>query len=325
MASPRFSIIITGGTAGLGYFAARDIAKAHPDYLIVLASRSDGDQAASRINEELGQENVIYKTLDLSDSTSVRTFAENWTGSSNKALAPIQALLLNAGLQFPGALEKTAEGIERTFAISYLGHAQLFHLLCPHLAPNARVVVTSSGTHDPAQKTGLPDAVYTTAEDLAYPPPSAINIPGRKRYSSTKLAQVMWTYALDRRLKDHASDRGITITAMDPGLMPGTGLARVAPWYERILWFQILPRIVPFLNAVIGNVHTPEESGEALARLAIGNELDGVSGKYFEGKKEIKSSKDSYNESKQEELWNWTVNYLAHGNDSEKAAYNGLH
>jgi hypothetical protein len=103
--------------------------------------------------------------------------------------------------------------------------------------------------------------------------------------------------------------------------MPGTGLARVAVWYERILWFYVLPHIMPLLRVVIPNVHTAEESGQALARLAVGKDVEGVSGRYFEGLREIKSSKDSYDESKQEDLWAWTVDYLSSGSDSEKARF----
>lgn len=312
------SVIITGGTAGLGFFAAHDIAKAHADYLVVLASRNDGDGAADKINADLGQRNTVYVPLDLSDNASVRTFAENW--ASNK-YPPIQALLLNAGLQFPGTLQKTSEGLEKTFAISHVGHALLFHFLCLHFAPNIRVVVTSSGTHDPAQNTGLPDAVYHSAEELAHPPASAVSIPGRQRYSTTKLANVLWTYALNSRLVRRVPERAITVNAFDPGLMPGTGLARVAVWYERILWFYVLPHIMPLLRVVIPNVHTAEESGQALARLAVGKDVEGVSGRYFEGLREIKSSKDSYDESKQEDLWAWTVDYLSSGSDSEKARF----
>ncbi|CAG8978204.1 hypothetical protein HYALB_00011439 [Hymenoscyphus albidus] len=315
---PSRSVIITGGTAGLGLFAAREIAKAHPEYLVVLASRNDGDGAADKINAGLQQENTVYVPLDLSDNASVRKFAEKWASKNHP---PIQALLLNAGLQFPGALQKNFEGLEKTFVISHIGHALLFHLLCPYFAPNIRVVVTSSGTHDPAKKTGLPDAVYHSAEELAHPPTSAVKIPGRQRYSTTKLANVLWTYALNSRLVRRVPERGITINAFDPGLMPGTGLARVAVWYQRILWFYVLPYIMPLLKLLIPNVHTAEESGHSLARLAVGKEVEGVSGRYFEGSREIKSSNDSYDESKQEDLWTWTIDYLSNGSDSDKARF----
>jgi NAD(P)-dependent dehydrogenase (short-subunit alcohol dehydrogenase family) len=299
------SVIVTGGTVGLGYQAALNIAKAHPDYLVVLSSRSDSNHAADAINRALGQKNTIYIPLDLSNLSNVREYAKQW---DVKSYPPIQSLLLNATLQFPGALTKTPSGLEATFAISHVGHALLFHLLHPYLAERARIVVTSSGVHDPAQKSGLPDAIYTSAEDLAHPPPSMVDVPGRQRYASSKLANVLWTYALSQRLEG----RSITVTAMDPGMMPGTHLAREGNGIERFLWYRVLPRILPLLRMLVNpNIHTPAESGAALARLAMGADVEGVSGKYFEGLREIPSSKDSYVREKQDDLWQWTVNHVA--------------
>ncbi|KAB5518123.1 hypothetical protein GE09DRAFT_978568 [Coniochaeta sp. 2T2.1] len=313
------TVLITGGTFNLGFEAALSIAQSHPEYVVVIASRTDGDGAAQKINKKLNQNNTVYLPLDLSKSSSVRTFAETWPSHS---YPPIKALLLNAGLQFPGALGLTSDGIEETFAISHVGHAVLFHLLIPHLSKNARVVVTSSGTHDPARKSGLPVAVYTTAEDLARPPASAVDIPGLQRYSTTKLTNVLWAYALHKRLSQRVPERGITINAFDPGLMPGTGLTREQSWFPRFLFGYVLPNLIWLLRIVYSeNVHTPEESGAALARLAVGADVEGVSGRYFEGLKDLPSSKDSYDEGKQDDLWEWSVNYAAEGKEDVKKRF----
>ncbi|KAI1427101.1 dehydrogenase/reductase [Xylaria sp. FL1777] len=303
------SAIVTGGTLNLGYHAARDIARQHPDWLVVVCSRSDRGHAADSINEALNQSNTVFMSLDLSDSKSVRNFAKDW---SARNYPPIQALCLNAALQFPDKIVYTPEGIEATFAITHVGHALLFHLLCSHLAANARVVVTSSGVHDPAMNSGLPDAIYTTAEELAHPPPAIANGPGRRHYSNAKLANVMWVYALHKRVSEKIPDRSIVVNAFDPGLMPGTGLAREASSVERFLWNKVFPKIIPIIKAVYtDNIHKPSESGASLARLAVSQETAGISGKYFEGRKEIRSSKDSYDEKKIEDLWEWTVKYCA--------------
>ncbi|KAI2464809.1 NAD(P)-binding protein [Annulohypoxylon bovei var. microspora] len=308
------TVLITGGTVNLGYYAALEIAKAHPDYLIVVSSRTDREHAADTINKKLGQSNTIYISLDLSNLQNVHSYAESW---AKKDYPPIQALLLNAGLQFPTGLRKTVDGLESTFAINHVGHALLFHLLCPYLAPKARVVVTSSGTHDPDQATGgMPKPNYISAEELAHPTAATATNPGRQRYAESKLANVLWGYALDRRLKQRVSERGITVNTLDPGLMPGTGLAREASGLERFLWLYILPALVPLLRKLLfPNVYRPQESGVNLAKLAIGSEVGGESGKYFEGVKQIRSSKDSYDEATQDDLWNWTVGYLARGDD----------
>lgn len=320
--APNRSVVVTGGTVNLGYYAALNIAREHPEYLVIMSSRSDSDHAAEAINKMLSQDNAVFIPLNLANPNNARTYAKNW---ASKSFPPIQALVLNAGMQYPGAMQKTSEGLETTFAVNHVGHALLFHLLCPYLAPNARIVVISSGTHDPAQRTGLPDAVYNTAEELAHPPPSAVNKPGRQRYASSKLANILWTYALHRRLRQRVPERAITANAFDPGLMPGTGLGREASRFERFMWMKIMPRILPLLRLLISpNVHKPEESGATLARVATGPEVDGVSGKYFEGLKEIKSGKDSYDESKQDDLWEWTIKYLTKGDEGELARFEEL-
>ncbi|KAJ6145456.1 hypothetical protein N7470_009351 [Penicillium chermesinum] len=133
------------------------------------------------------------------------------------------------------------------------------------------------------------------------------NGPGRQHYSNTKLSNVLYTYALNRRFNkiNRKSGKHWAVTAFDPGLMPGTGLARDATPLERFLWYWILPHIIPLLRMLFS------ENGASLARLAVGDDVKGVSGVYFEGRREIKSSQDSYVESKQEDLWIWTVNTIA--------------
>jgi len=318
--SPKFSILITGGTLGLGFQAALEIARQHPDYQIIIASRSDSSSVAASMNSLLKQNNVAYLPLDLASLTQVRTFVEVW---ENAKYPPIKALLLNAGLQFPEGLKLTKDGMEATFAINHVGHALLFHLLLPSLAQNARVVITSSGTHDPAQKSGLPDAKYTSAEELAHPKPESASMDGRQRYSTSKLANVLWMYALQKRLAA-SSQKHVSVVAFDPGLMPGTGLAREYSAFLRWVWTRVLPLMLPVLRLLLNpNIHTTKDSGRSLAWLAISDEMEGVSGVYYEGKKEIKSSKDSYDVEKQDELWKWTVKNIAE-NEEEMRKFDML-
>ena len=105
----------------------------------------------------------------------------------------------------------------------------------------------------------------------------------------------------------------ISVVAMDPGLMPGTGLARDYPVFLQFVWKYILPYIAKYL---INGVHTTEESGTALAHLAISSTHANTTGKYFSLEKEIPSSKDSYDTSKQNDLWITSVK-LAKLNQNE--------
>lgn len=299
------AIVITGGQIGLGYEAARVIAKEGPNSLVIISSRSAGEEAADAINKALRQSNVKYLRLDLSSLDAVRKFADQVIANG----LPISALVLNAGIQLPNGVSYTTDGLETTFGVNHVGHALLLHLLQPHLSSNARVVITSSGTHDPAEKSGLPDAKYVTAGLLAHPDEATMKYSGRQRYATSKLCNVLWMYALDRQRTSTSSQ--FTVTAFDPGLMPGTGLARDASAVEKFLWHYILPNIIPLLRRILSpNIHTPQESGRNLARLAVSPAVEGVSGKYFQGQNPINSSKDSYDESKQQDLWNWTAEFV---------------
>lgn len=177
--------------------------------------------------------------------------------------------------------------------------------LLPALQAPARVVVVASGVHDPAQKSGVPAPAWNDPEALAHGNlgPAAQSdstfVSGQRRYSTSKLANIYFTYALARRLPE-----GITANAFDPGFMPGTGLMRQAPAPFRFIAKRILPRALPLLRRVYSpNVHTAQESGTALARLVTDPALAATTGEYFEGLQPIRSSDESYNEQRAEELW----------------------
>jgi len=158
--------------------------------------------------------------LDLASLASVRGFIDN---SRAGALPPIQAVICNAGVQVVSGVQSTADGHEMTFGVNHLGH---FALVCGLLDTlhAARIVVVSSGTHDPARFTGMPHSRYTSGAALARPPGDLTAEEGRRRYTTSKLCNLLFCYELDRRL-DHGA-QGMTVNAFDPGLMPGSGLGR---------------------------------------------------------------------------------------------------
>ena len=303
----------------MGYECALRIAQQCPQYQVLIASRSNKDNAAVSINQKTGHSNVEYLKLDLSSLAKVRSFAADY---ATKDYPPIKALVLNAGLQILD-LNYTEDNIESTFAINHVGHALLFYLMSPHLGEEARILVTASGTHDPAQKSGLPDAIYNSAEELAQPTKETQKYEGRQRYATSKLCNIMWTYALQRRL-ERSPGKKWTVNAFDPGLMPGTGLVREAPAILQFIWHNIMPRTIWLLRLLIApNIHLPRDSGASLARLAVGDDVKGVSGKYFEGGKPIPSSKDSQVVEKQEDLWQWTVRRVAK-DENERRAFDSV-
>jgi NAD(P)-dependent dehydrogenase (short-subunit alcohol dehydrogenase family) len=310
------SILVTGGTQGMGYHCSLSLARQCPKTLIVIASRTDPNNTALTINKALGQDNVTYMPLDLSTLAKVRTFAKYWTEAKHP---PIHALVFNAAGQWPLAAEFTDDGIEKNFGVNHVGHALLFHLLAPNLQQDARIVIVGSGVHDPDMGWGDTPA-YTTASEVAQPSEeSAKKHSGMERYSASKLANVTWMLALGSHLSAIPSHASKSVVAMDPGFMPGSGLFRNAPWVVRWLIGTLFPRIIPLLRIFHHkNIHTVKESGENLAWVVASDELKGRKGVYFEGR--VEHEVGAGRKAVQEDLWEWTVERVGKGKE-ERARF----
>jgi light-dependent protochlorophyllide reductase len=287
------TVLITGGSSGLGQRAAAELA-ADPGWHVVLTGRDR--QRTRAAATAVGAEPQL---LDLGSLEDVRRFAEGFRRAERP---PLRALICNAGVQHVSRPEPilSRDGYEETFAVNHLGHFLLVALLLDRLTPPARVVVVSSGTHDPAQRTGVPSPRYTTAAELARADPGwaagdSPGVAGRRRYSTAKLCNLLFTYEAERRW----GGRGITFNAFDPGLMPGTGLARDYPAYQRLMWRFVMP----VLTLASARINTPRQSGRALARLLTDPALEAIGGRYWVGTKEGSSSGDSHDAGKAADLW----------------------
>lgn len=285
------SVVITGANAGLGLECARAILETDPSAHVVLAVR-DEKKGAAAVAELGAPDRCTVLACDLASLESVRAFPGVLAAAG---LPPLHAVVCNAGLQMVSGLHMTADGVEMTFGVNHLGHFALIDGLVDHLATPARVVVVASGTHDPKKFTGMPHPAYTSAEELAHPRPGAA-ADGRRRYTTSKLCNVLFAYELDRRLGHGA--RGITVTAFDPGLMPASGLSRDYTPVQKAVWSVVSPvlRLLPNVNSVA-------TSGGRLAALAVDPKFEQVTGEYFEGAKPIRSSADSYDPGKARDLW----------------------
>lgn len=283
--------VITGANAGLGLECARALLAGDPSWHLVLAVR-DVARGADAVAQLGHPDRCTVLECDLASLQSVRAFAESLRAAG---LPPLHAIVCNAGLQVVSGTEYTSDGVETTFGVNHLGHFALVQTLLDDLVRPARIVVVSSGTHDPAKRTGMPSPNYTTAGELAHPDETRAP-DGRRRYTTSKLCNVLFAYELDRRL-DHGG-RGIAVNAFDPGLMPGSGLARDYSPIGRLVWRYVFP-----LLRVLPNVNSTRASGARLAALAADARFDGVTGTYFEGKRQIRSSQDSYDRGKALDLW----------------------
>lgn len=201
------------------------------------------------------------RPLDLENLESVRAFAKAWPDE------PITHLILNAGGQRPTIDGRTVDGFETTFAANHLAHYLLLRLAMPRLADGARIAITSSGTHDPLERTGVPAPRHALAEWLAHPDRdptvdrSAI-VAGMRAYASSKLCNLMTARFLASTAE--ARQGRWTVLAYDPGFTPGTGLARAQPWVVRRLVWPLLPLFVPLAKGM----NTLIDAGRGLADVA---------------------------------------------------------
>jgi len=305
-AASEKTIIITGGNIGLGYHCAKAMATTK-QWHVILACRhpNRAAQAVQQLIAETTHQQIEAMSLDLASLASVRQFA---TDFATRNVPPLTALVCNAGIQIVTGITYTEDGFETTFAVNHLGHFLLANLLLRHLIAPARIVFVSSATHNPAQRTGMPAPRYHGAKFLARPDIDPLakaddkGTVGRRAYSTSKLCNVFCTYELSRRLQTEGKNSAshlIAVNAFDPGLMPGTGLARDYGAIARFAWNFVLPVV----SRLVPGIKSMRESGSALARLVLDPTLEGVSGKYFAGLREIPSSQESYDTGKAAELW----------------------
>lgn len=291
------TVIITGANSGLGYYCALAIAKSGQDWHIVIASRnlSRVEEAVRTLVAETEYPHIEGMVLNLASLASVHQFAEDFIAGDRP---PLQAIVCNAAIQVVSDTLYTEDGFEMTFGVNHLGHFLLVNLLLPQLSDRSRVVFVSSGTHDPELNTGMPYPQYQDAEILAFP--ASDNDPdigntGRRRYTTSKLCNILCAYELSRRLQKQQSNT--TVNAFTPGLMLDTQLARD---YSQA---ELSALTASISQSVTEQATDAKTEGRALARLVLDPSLDNATGKYFAGLEEFPSSEESYNKKKAAELW----------------------
>jgi NAD(P)-dependent dehydrogenase (short-subunit alcohol dehydrogenase family) len=266
---------------------------------LLLACRGEeqGQRAKSSILEttDSREQAVRLAALDVSNLDSVRQFC------TTHAELRLRAIICNAGVQIITGVRRTEEGFEETFAANHLGHFLLSRLLSSQLVEEGgRIVFVASNTHDPLRCTGMPapDASDLTglADGTAFESESFAEA-GRRRYTTSKLCNVLCAYELQRRLADPRRPAKKSVFAFDPGLMPGTGLARDYGPFARWAFRALLPALT-----IAPNVNSVRTSAKRLADLATG-QLDAEPGSYVSCGRPLRSSDASYDEQLARQLW----------------------
>ncbi|MEU1984999.1 oxidoreductase [Nocardia sp. NPDC019395] len=182
------TVVVTGANSGVGFGTAAAFARAGAHVVLAVRNPDRGAEAARRI----GGSNEIRR-LDLADSASIRDFAESWSGD-------ISILVNNAGVAMVPE-SRTRDGFEMQFGTNHLGHFALTNRLLPHITD--RVVTLASGAH----RVGRIDFDDLDLHKSGYHP--------IKAYGRSKLANLLFTLELERRLRQAGSD--IRSTAAHPG------------------------------------------------------------------------------------------------------------
>jgi NAD(P)-dependent dehydrogenase (short-subunit alcohol dehydrogenase family) len=241
------TIVMTGGTSGLGKIAAHAIALTPNTRLIIGARRS-----------ATGKTGTI--PLDLTRLTSVREFAH--AVIERLGDTKIDGLVLNAGTQLPTSDQRTEDGFETTFGVNVLAHYLLLRLLLPKLSRYATVVITTSDRHDPKLNPMGPKEF--DIETLAHPPkhrkPTGFSA-GFRAYSASKLGDLLIARGL--AVSVEAKTKSLNIVAYNPGFTPGTSLFRAWPLWAKI-GVGVAGLVRPFVS-----MNTVDISGKMLAELAL--------------------------------------------------------
>lgn len=240
-------------------------------YHVIMLCRNEtkGTSAREEIVNESGNMNVDLMIADLSSKDSIRRFVDEF----NRRYEKLDVLINNAAVNlFPRQL--TDDGFEKSFATNHLGHFLLTNLLLKKLsaAGKARIINVSSSAQ-----------AELDLDDLMNENKYAV----MKVYSKTKMANVLFTYELARRLEGSR----ITANCLHPGVVR-TNLARDAKGIFKLL----ITLFYPFFAS-------PEKGAETSVYLATSPEVEGITGKYFHKTKQIRSSRQSYDENIARKLW----------------------
>ncbi len=266
------TILVTGATSGIGFIAARSLAEMGATVVIVGRDPARAQASVAQIQSATGNPSVSALTADLTSMKEVRDLAGTFMGQFPR----LDVLLNNAGAVFLSQ-QTTVDGYERTFALNHLAPFLLTNLLLDRLKADApaRIVTVSSMAHG-GQKIDFGDVNQTARGYSAW-----------RAYGESKLANIMFTYALARRLEGS----GVTANTLHPGFVAtnfGKNNGRGS---------QILMRLVsPFAIS-------PEQGAQTSIYLASSPEVAPISGRYFIKRKPATSSKASYDEAAQERLW----------------------
>ena len=268
--------VVTGASNGIGKVTAAALASMGARVVMVCRDPARGEAARTEIAAVSGNDKLDLLIADMGSQRQVRRIAADIRGRCDR----LDVLVNNAGAMHT-TRTLTEDGIETTWAVNHLGYFLLTNELLDLVRESgpARIVNVASRAHSRARINF--DDVGGERTFNAY-----------SIYGQSKLANILFTYELARRLEGSA----ITANCLHPGVVAtGFGHNNKTDFYGRAFGV-VLTAIRPFLVS-------PERGAETSIHLAASPEVDGVTGKYFANKKPVQSSPISYDEDVAARLW----------------------
>jgi len=263
--------LVTGATSGIGLVTVQALARQGATVILVGRDPARTHATVQRLQHESGNDQVVGLLADLSVQSQIRQLA----GEVQRRFPRLDVLLNNAGALFTER-QLSADGIEMTLALNHLVYFLLTHLLLESLraSPSARIVNVASNAHR---------RVSFHFGD----PQGTLRYHGWRAYCQSKLANLLFTYALAQQL----TGTSITVNAVHPGFVAtsfGHNNRGLFAWFVRLAQRTAL---------------SPEQGADTLIYLATSPDVEGVSGMYFVKQQMVMSSQASYDQDAAQRLW----------------------
>ncbi len=272
--------IITGADGGMGTEITRAVAKAGYRIIMACYNPQKAEPVRERLGRETGNPNLEVMAIDLSSMQSVVSFANQILERN----LPITLLMNNAGTLETG-FHTTADGLERTVSVNYMGPYLLTRKLVPLMVHGARIVNMVSCTYA-IGKLDFPDFFYKGKRGNFWRIPV---------YSNTKLALLLFTFELSEQLRE----KGITVNAADPGIV-STDMITMHKWFDPLtdIFFR------PFIRK-------PVKGASTAVGLLLDEKEAGVTGQLYVSNHRKELSDKYTNHVQKKQLWEVTERMLA--------------